>query len=783
MEIGVFWALAATLTAVSALFFAAWRPRWVIEYALWILAFMGLLSVLALGSFFEPGTTEIRLWVDPSTAPLLPRDDPAGPIYRQAVADFGDDEVYAVALRCEAVFEQGCLSELQTLSVRLARLEGIRHVSSLMDVTHFEWEPENEWVEIRPFIEEVPSDPAQLASLREEALSDPVYRQTLVGTEGRVAATNLSFKKMDDATFLSSGLDDRVVEILTDEIPETDRFHLAGRPHVKVHVYRGILRDLMILVPLGVIVMAFVLSFFFRSLRGVLLPLGTAFVGNLWTFGLIAALNQPLTLLTGLLSPLLMAIGSVYGVHVMARYEEEALGSAGPSEAALACLQHIRMPAVIATLTTLVGFGALLITDVPAVFDFGLFAMLGIACCSLVALAGIPAWLSRLPLRVRRDGPVQSQGRALDQNLGAWAGWVSGRSGGIILVWAILASASALLVPRIEIDTDYLSHFAVDDPVRLDFEAVNQSLAGVVPLYVVVEASGPGGLRDPELLEALGELQDELGRVPGVSRTLSFLDPLRKLNKAFHGNDPAYDRIPEMRPAIAELLFMMPKQEISRYLTLNHTRANIIVRTGAVGSASVLQLERDLKAVLQQNPLPQGAQAQITGNAILLSRSADGITRGQPLSVGFAALAIFVLISLGLKSPKLGAVAMVPNLIPVILFFGALGLGVAPLSLPVSLIGSMALGIAIDDTVHYLVRYRRERESGAAPDEAVLRCTRRVGRPIVITSVMLFLGFLLITVSPFATIGQFGALAAFTMAVCLATDLVLLPALLVKAKV
>ena len=119
----------------------------------------------------------------------------------------------------------------------------------------------------------------------------------------------------------------------------------------------------------------------------------------------------------------------------------------------------------------------------------------------------------------------------------------------------------------------------------------------------------------------------------------------------------------------------------------------------------------------------------------------------------------------------------------VLLFFGALGLGVAPLSLPVSLIGSMALGIAIDDTVHYLVRYRRERQAGADPEEAAGRATRRVGRPIAITSVMLFFGFLLVTVSPFATIAQFGALAAFTMAVCLTTDLMLLPALLVRLRI
>lgn len=744
------------------------------------LAGVSALSVVFLFQFDPIG---FRVRVDPSTTPLLPLNDPAGPAYQRAVADFGNDEIYAVALRCDEVFEPGCLSELERLSGRLAQLEGVRSLSSLVDVSSFRWVPENEWIEIRSFIEEIPQDPAELAELRVRALADPVYLQTLVGPDARAAALNLGFQKMDDAEFLASGLDDHISEILAEEIEDTNRFHLAGRPHVKVHVYRGILRDLLLLIPLAGGVMALVLAFFFRSLRGVILPLGTALLGNLWTFGVIAALDQPLTLLTGLLSPMLLAIGSVYGVHVMARYEEYAPRCATPAEAALACLEHIRVPAVIAALTTLIGFGALLITDVPAVSDFGLFAMLGIACCSLIALAGIPACLSRLPLPATPDADQVAVGGRLDERLSQLARGVSRRAGLVTLVWGLVALVALWLIPKIEIDTDYLSHFPADDPIRLDFEAVNRSLAGVVPIYVVVDTPEPGSLREPELLRAMDVLQEKLAEVPDVSRTLSFLDSLKKLNRAFSGDDPGAQRVPDTRPAVTELLFMLPKIEMSRFVTVDHRRANIIVRTGVVGSSAILRLEENLRQVLDAHPLPGAARASITGNTILLSRSADGITRSQPLSVGFAALAIFVLISIGLRSPWLGAVAMVPNLIPVLIFFGALGLGAAPLSLPVSLIGSMALGIAIDDTVHYIVRYRRERKSGADPAEATLRCTRQVGRPIAITSVMLFLGFLVVTASPFATIGQFGALAAFTMAVCLATDLLLLPALLVRARV
>jgi predicted RND superfamily exporter protein len=150
--------------------------------------------------------------------------------------------------------------------------------------------------------------------------------------------------------------------------------------------------------------------------------------------------------------------------------------------------------------------------------------------------------------------------------------------------------------------------------------------------------------------------------------------------------------------------------------------------------------------------------------------------------VCLAALAIFVLVAVSFRSLRLGSVAMVPNLVPVVLFFGALGFGAAPLSLPTSLIGSVALGIAVDDTVHFLVRYGRERRRGLAPEEAALLSARRTGRAIAITSFMLMAGFLVVGLSSFATLRQFGILSAATMGVCLLTDLVLLPALLVRTR-
>jgi predicted RND superfamily exporter protein len=173
----------------------------------------------------------------------------------------------------------------------------------------------------------------------------------------------------------------------------------------------------------------------------------------------------------------------------------------------------------------------------------------------------------------------------------------------------------------------------------------------------------------------------------------------------------------------------------------------------------------------------------VTGNALLLTRAADGVAWSQPRSLLAETLTIFALLAWTLRSPVLGLIAMVPNLVPVAIFFGMIGAGVATLSLPTSLIAAVALGLAIDSTAHFVFRYRGDRLAGATPEEAVASCIRAVGRPIAIAELMLTAGFLAVAASHFETLREFGVLTSITVAVCLLCNLMLLPALLVRLRI
>ncbi len=762
------------------------RPEWICRVPKSVLGVTAAITVIAMAALVSLSPVGLRLRLDPSSEPLLPAGDPAQDTYRSAVLEFGDDEIYVIAVEADRIFDYENLLALRRTTDRIAHMDGVRSVKSLVDVTAFRFDVENNWIDIGPFIEDIPTDPVKLAELRDHAISDPLFVRTIISPDARVAAINISFHKMSDREFIEGRFDERISGIIAQEERDGRRFYVAGRPHVKSRVYALMLRDLQQLIPIAIGVVALVLYLLFGSLRMVVLPLGVVLLATLWTFAAIAWLELPLTVLTVLLAPVLIAIGSAYGVHLLSRHAEEVRDGLRGTEAVVACLHAMRSPVMISGLTTAIGFAALCISDVPAVFELGALSVFGVGCLTLLTLTALPATLLVLPSIADRPPKSSALTAALQHPLEAalrGLGNLTTRHASAVLVaWGSVSVAAAIAIPGIVVDTDYLSFFDPRSKVRTDFEAVNRLLSGAVPIYVVFSDIGVGAFREPANLRALERLQARFDAIPGVSRTTSMVDFIRVLHRVVAGDDPAYERIPDSRAGVAEVIHLIPKGDLSRVSNVNQSRANIIIRTGEIGSAAIGTLVEKVGQVIDEVGIPPGMDFEITGNTVLLSRSADGIASGQPRTVGVAAVAIFVLVAGSLRSLRFGWIAMLPNIVPVLLFFGLLGAGAAPLSVPTSLIASVALGIAIDATAHYLVRYRAERLAGASPEEAVHRCNQSAGRPIFIAAATLLFGFAVVSLSGFASLREFGVLSAVTMAICLANDLILLPALLIKAR-
>nr|MDJ0849684.1 MMPL family transporter [Myxococcota bacterium] len=328
---------------------------------------------------------------------------------------------------------------------------------------------------------------------------------------------------------------------------------------------------------------------------------------------------------------------------------------------------------------------------------------------------------------------------------------------------------------RIEVNTEVIGNFRADAPVRLSYEAINEHLEGANTFYVMVESPQPGAFEEPANLHALAELQEWLVGQVEIGGATSMVDYLRVIHDGFLEGDGNGRRLPDSAELTAQLLLFGSNEELEKLVDPSRRTATIVVRSTSTASKDFADLASRIDARLAELPPPLSGRA--TGNAVLLTRAADRISRGQALSLIAAFAMIGLILMAYFRSFAVGALALLPNALPVAVYFGMLGLTGVTLNNATALMGSIVLGIAVDDTIHFLVHFRSLARRTGDRSRAAAAALAEVGRPVTYTTVVLCLGLLVVATSDLKTQAQFGALGAFTLGVAWAADVVLMPAL------
>jgi predicted RND superfamily exporter protein len=547
-------------------------------------------------------------------------------------------------------------------------------------------------------------------------------------------------------------------------------------------------RDLYRFTPLALLLVVVTLWLSFRTKRGVIIPLLSVVTALVWTLGIMVLTGHTITLGTFVLPPLLLVVGSSYAIHVMARYYEQTEGLTDSREVVVRAFERVWMPLVISCLTTVIGFGSLMVNRIPAVFEFGAFAVVGILSLAVTTLLPLPASLAILP--VERVAERASGGTPFLDRVLAWIGRAASYARQPILWGAIgLGVLSFIMLRHIQVDTDFLYYFTPSARVRIDNETINSRIVGSNPFYVVIEGQ-PGTLKRWEVLKLTKDLQKFLATLPGITSLLE-----SGLNKA-SGGDLVLDESgqlvhPEVPkpfwdlPANLEPVLKMVSTSPSTFknvVTPDFAKASILVRTRLSGSRSIEATLAQVRAYVAEH-FPKDLPVRLTGTLVLLTGTTSDIVAGQIESLTIALGVIFVVMSAMFLSTRIGLLAILPNVLPILIFFGVMGqLGIL-LNLGTSLIAAISLGIAVDSTIHYMARLNLELKGETDQAAAITRALRTVGVPIVYTTIALFFGFLTFAFSSFVPIQDFGILAGITMATSLVANLVLLPAVLGTTKI
>jgi predicted RND superfamily exporter protein len=559
------------------------------------------------------------------------------------------------------------------------------------------------------------------------------------------------------------------------------KLYQIGMPLVSEALAEYTALDLRRLPPITLAVIACILLLLFRHASCVLLPVAVVVLAQVWTFGLMGWMQIPLSMLTMIVPVFLIAVGTAYCLYMCSEYAEWAAESKTAREAVQSAVGNMAFPTILAVSTTVAGIGSLAVNPIVAIREFALFACFGMASLLVLLLTFFPAVLSTLPPPRRRSTGGGIPDRVLNGVLEKIVDLNLRRQKPCITLLAVILIFLSIGALRIRVETNPVEYFKKDTAVSRHFHDIYRDLSGSFPVHVVGQGETSYFFEDLDRLRSLERFQADLETLPGVDKAVSFLDYLKLVNFAMNRYDPKFYALPEESFELSMLVnnfkIILGDDMLARFMSPDFSRTNILLLTH-ISSSSALLSTRERILEKASAFLGDGVSWDTTGFGVVMAASSHQLVTGQVKSLSLALVLIF-LIMMGLfLSSKVGLIAVLPNLVPIITNFGVMGWLGIPLSVATSLIASVAIGLAVDDTLHYMFRYNNEFKKDLDKDRALRDTIRGVGKPIIFTTVTISGGFLILLFSQFQPTALFGLLLVITLLAALVGDLILLPSLM-----
>lgn len=703
---------------------------------------------------------------------MTSRDKTEGQAYADFVGWFGSEDSILVGYSDARMPGKAGMAELIRLAGRLREIDGVTRIVSLDDVT--EVVSGAFGAEERPLLPPLEEIDEEGRIVRDRLARNPQLVGFLVSADLHTTGIVVEVEdRPDDENFLTRVVGDlRSLKKEFDQ--EGSRLLVTGIAVQKQDVSRFVKQDQTVLMPLAVLILAGVLAWASRSMAGVILPLAVTAAATVWTLGIHAFAGYQVNIVTALLPPVIMAISIATGVHLCEEWEKAGTATAGPRDRLRSVLRELGAPVVLTAVTTAVGLASLAVSDIPAVRRFGLFGALGVLVSLFLNLVALPALLFMTGGRSRR----KVVHRSLDLLLGRTAAFTAAHP------WAILLTAlavTALALPgiaKIRNNTDLVRFLKPDAELVQDTLYVDKHLTGSTALELVVEKADAGPLDQPMDYSALDRMMRQLQALPDVAAVIGVPDLVARVHAAELGLAGPW--LPLSREDLMYCFDLMraadSEGDLRHWVTDDLRRVRLSVRLHAIGTAAAADLlqrfEQVAESVLGERYVvtPTGSYHRVVVDSNRLVRNQ---VRGFLLALGV----ILVIIGMVFGSLRLLAVAVIPNLIPILWAGGAIGWFGIDLSTATAMVASVVLGVAVDDTIHYLTRFSKS--SGVDAADAVRDTTVHTGRALVFSSVVLALGFWVGALGSFRPTVFFSLLAGGTIVSALLCDLFVLPACLV----
>lgn len=766
----------------------------------WPVLLIALVTVAALGSRIP------ELEVDTSTEGFLRADDPTLVTYDRFRERFGRDDFIVIGIETTDVFTFGFLERLRAFHRALE--SRVPHVDEITSLVNARWSRgEDGQLIVEDFMERAPRTPQELVELRRRALGNPLYIDNIVTADAKLTTVLIDLE-----AFVQDGVDEsgvpvlryltgpeqrEVVEVIEriigDHTGDDFRPHAAGVPLMADRIAYRMIQDLPTLVSRALLVMGALLFLLFGKLRAVLLPLTVIVLSLVSTIGLMAHLAIPYQVPTQIVPLSLLAIGVGDSVHLLAIYYQHRRAGAPREQALPAAFEHAGPALLMTSLTTAAALLSFLSAALAPVANVGIVLPVGVMIAFVLTVTVLPALLILLP---ERSLPAHRRLAWLDRAVVA-LGTLSARYPRPVLIAAAVAMVVALTgLVQVEFSHDPVRWFPPGDAFREATDTLNETLGGVVALEVLFETDEIDGVKDPEFLSALdavaaanGGYADRWREGQGadsraqlrVAKTIALTDLLKEIHRALNDDDPAFYALPSERDLVAQelLLFELSgNDDLEDLVDYEYTTARMTLR---LPWADAMSYGGFIDGLIGEQRERVGGDVRVvpTGRAALLTRTFSAVVDSMIRSYIFAFAAVAPLMMILLGSFRLGAISMIPNIIPIVAALGLMGWTGMPLDAFSLLTGSIALGLAVDDTIHFMYGFRREYARSGDAVDAVRITLATTGQALFFTTAILCAGFLLYTTGYMLNARNFGIVTAFALAVAFLSDIVIGPALVV----
>jgi predicted RND superfamily exporter protein len=723
-----------------------------------------------------------------SQANLLPDHHPVNIQYQSFLKTFGEEgNVMVLGVKDSSLFTPEKFNKWNKLSKQLAAFPEVDFVLSTDNLQELIKDTVQQKFVLESFIKKKPTSKAEVDSLASHLFNDlPFYEDLIYNKQSKTIRTIVYLDKdiINTSARKDFILEDLNVLVKTFEEDTNLDVHVSGMPYIRTMNSQNIIDEIGIFILAALGVTSLIFFFFFRSFRATFISMCVVIVGVMWSFGVLGLLQYEITVLTALIPPLIIVIGIPNCIFLINKYQQEVKKHGNQALSLQRVISKIGNATLMTNITTASGFATFIITDSQLLKEFGVVASINIICIFILSLLIIPIVYSFLPLPKTKHLKHLNK-RWIDTFVSWMENIVREKRITVYIVSISLLVISIIGIYQIDISGSPIEDMPKDKEFFKDIRFFEQEFDGIMPVEIVIDTKRKKGVLKPATLKRMDELSQVIHEIPELSRPVSAVDLVKYSKQAFYNGIPKYYQLPTTQ----ENTFIMDVARksssdgnlLKSFVDSTGQIARITTFMKDVKTTRMEAIEGKLLENIDKIFPSERYDVYLTGSALIFLKGTKYLVNNLIMSLALAIALIALFMAYLFRSFKMIIISLIPNLLPLVITAGLMGFVGVPIKPSTILVFSIAFGISVDDTIHFLAKYRQELTANNwRIKKSVYAALRETGVSMFYTSIVLFFGFSVFTISSFGGTVALGALVSATLLLAMLANLILLPSLLLS---